>query len=97
MIETQMNDAQFLQFADELIDFLCIVISERKTTDFGHQTVNKVILFINDEIETNLSVEDIAKHFNISTSHLSRIFREHTGVTLVEYLNVSKVEESNII
>ena len=37
-----------------------------------------------------LTVEDIAKRFNISTSHLSRIFREHTGVTLVEYLNIRK-------
>ncbi|MEK4487462.1 AraC family transcriptional regulator [Psychrobacillus sp. FSL H8-0484] len=93
VIETKMNDAQFLQCADELVEFFVLVITERKKPSFGHQTVNKVILFINDEIETNLTVEDIALHFNISTSHLSRIFREHTGVTLVEYLNIRKVEE----
>lgn len=93
IIDTKMNDAQFLQCADELVEFFVMVITERKKPSFGHQTVNKVILFINDEIETNLTVEDIANHFNISTSHLSRIFREHTGVTLVEYLNIRKVEE----
>ncbi|MEI4770736.1 helix-turn-helix transcriptional regulator [Psychrobacillus sp. FJAT-51614] len=93
VIETKMSDAQFLQCADELVEFFVLVITERKKPSFGHQTVNKVILFINDEIETNLTVEDIAKYFNISTSHLSRIFREHTGVTLVEYLNIRKVEE----
>ena len=32
--------------------------------------------------------------FDVSTSHLSRIFREHTGITLVEYINIRKVEES---
>lgn len=93
IIDTQMNDAQFLQCADELVEFFVMVITERKKPSFGHQTVNKVILFISDGNETNLTVEDIANHFNISTSHLSRIFREHTGVTLVEYLNIRKVEE----
>lgn len=92
-IQTKMNDAQFLLCADELVEFFVMVITERKKPSFGHQTVNKVILYINDEIETDLTVEDIAKQFAISTSHLSRIFREHTGVTLVEYLNIRKVEE----
>jgi len=94
MIDNQMNDASFLQFADDLVDFFIMVISERKQPTFIHQTVNKVILFINDEVESELSVEDIAKHFHVSTSHLSRIFREHVGITLVEYLNVRRVEES---
>lgn len=94
MIDYHMNDAAFLQFADDLIDFFISVISERKQPTFSHQTVNKVILFINDEVESELSVDDIAKHFQVSTSHLSRIFREHVGITLVEYLNVRRVEES---
>lgn len=93
VIETKMNDAQFVQCADELVEFFLTIVIERKPPSFGHQTVNKVILYINAEIESNLNVELIAKYFNISTSHLSRIFREHTGVTLVEYLNIRKVEE----
>ena len=41
-----------------------------------------------------MSVEGLSSMFDVSTSHLSRIFREHTGITLVEYINVRKVEES---
>ncbi|WP_010290643.1 AraC family transcriptional regulator [Kurthia massiliensis] len=94
MVDERMNDAEFLQFADDLIEFYIYVISERKQPSYKHQTVNKVIMFIDDEVETDLSVEDIAQHFSISTSHLSRIFKEHVGITLVEYLNVRRVEES---
>lgn len=94
MIETHMKDAEFLKFADELIDFFLDFIADRKQPTYKHQTVNKVIMFINDELETDLTVESIASHFHISTSHLSRIFREHVGITLVEYLNVRRVEES---
>ncbi|WP_299511013.1 helix-turn-helix transcriptional regulator [uncultured Rummeliibacillus sp.] len=94
MIDERMNDAEYLQFADDLIEFYIYVISERKQPYYKHQTVNKVIMFIDDEIESDLSVEDIASYFKISTSHLSRIFKEHVGITLVEYLNVRRVEES---
>lgn len=94
MIENNMNDAEFLQFADDLIDFFVYFIADRKQPTFRHQTVNKVIMYINDELEKDLTVESIAANFHISTSHLSRIFREHVGITLVEYLNVRRVEES---
>ncbi|MEJ9279614.1 helix-turn-helix transcriptional regulator [Ureibacillus thermosphaericus] len=94
MIQNKMKDAEFLQFADELIDFYVSFIADRKQPTFRHQTVNKVIMYINDELENDLTVESIAQKFHISTSHLSRIFREHVGITLVEYLNVRRVEES---
>lgn len=94
MIENNMKDAEFLQFADDLIDFYVYFIADRKQPSFKHQTVNKVIMYINDELENDLTVESIANSFHISTSHLSRIFREHVGITLVEYLNVRRVEES---
>ncbi len=94
MIDDHMNDAEFLQFADDLIDFFVLIIAERQQPTFSHQTVNNVILFINNEVESDLSVEEIAMQFQVSTSHLSRIFREHVGITLVEYLNVRRVEES---
>ncbi len=94
MIDERLNDAEFYQFADDLIEFYIYVISERKQPSYKHQTVNKVIMYIDDEVETDLSVEDIAAYFSISTSHLSRIFKEHVGITLVEYLNVRRVEES---
>lgn len=94
IIENRMKDAEFLQFADELIDFYVDFIADRKQPTFRHQTVNKVIMYINDELENDLTVESIANKFHISTSHLSRIFREHVGITLVEYLNVRRVEES---
>ncbi|GGG25065.1 hypothetical protein GCM10007425_19540 [Lysinibacillus alkalisoli] len=90
----RMSEASFLQFADELVEFYVYFIADRKQPNFRHQTVNKVIMYINDELESDLTVENIAKRFHISTSHLSRIFREHVGITLVEYLNIRRVEEA---
>ena len=39
-------------------------------------------------------ISDIAKQFNYSSPYVSRIFKEKMGITLREYVNEKKVEES---
>lgn len=94
LIEQKLNEKNIVEFADELIEFYTYVLTEKKRPFLKHHTVNSVIHYINGEVESPMTVEDIAKKFNVSTSHLSRIFREHAEITLVEYINIRKVEES---
>lgn len=94
LIDTKLNDDNAVEVADMLIELYMYVLMDKKRPDLMHKTVNKVILYIDERVEALLTVEGIAKDFNISTSHLSRIFREHAGITLVEYINIRKVEES---
>lgn len=94
LIEEKLTEDNAVNVADELIEFYLYVIAEKKSPTLMHHTVNKVIEYIDEEIESPMTVEGLASRFDISTSHLSRIFREHTGITLVEYINMKKVEES---
>lgn len=94
LIDEKLNDDNAIEVADMLIELYMHVLIDKKRPVLLHKTVNKVILYIDERVETSLTVEGIAEAFNISTSHLSRIFREHTGSTLVEYINIRKVEES---
>lgn len=87
------NDNEFA-VADELLEFYMYALRGRHAPTFAHDTVNEVIRYIDEHLLSFLSVEGIAEEFNVSTSHLSRIFKEHTGVTLVEYINIRKVEEA---
>ena len=94
LIDSKLNEKNAAEIADELIELYRHVLQDKKRPMLTHDTVNKVILYINEKVKSPLTVEEIAKKFNVSTSHLSRIFREHTGSTLVEYINIRKVEES---
>ena len=94
LIERKLSEQNATELADELIEFYIYVLAEKKRPLLKHTTVNNVIDYINEEVEAPMTVERIAKKFNVSTSHLSRIFREHTEITLVEYINIRKVEES---
>ncbi len=94
LIDAKLNETNTVEMADDLIEFYSHVLSDKKQPGLMHNTVNNVIMYINDNVESSMTVEEVAKKFSISTSHLSRIFREHTGATLVEYITIRKVEES---
>lgn len=94
LIEEKLTKDNASNIADELIEFYQYMSVEKEVGTLMHRTVNKVIEYIDEEIESPMTVEGIAQMFDVSTSHLSRIFREHTGITLVEYINIKKVEES---
>lgn len=93
MIETKLREDNIEKIGDELIEFYCYILKEKVKPTLPHETVNEVIEYINEHVENQLIVEEIAKRFNVSTSHLSRIFREYTSVTLVEYITIRKIEE----
>lgn len=94
LVEEKLTEENVANIADELIEFYIYVIAEKRAPLFTHHTVNKVVQHIDKAVESAMTVEGLAQMFDVSTSHLSRIFREHTGVTLVEYINIKKVEES---
>lgn len=94
VIEEKLTEDNFEVVAKELIELYTYVLQSRKSPEFMHETVNRVIEYIDDEVESAITVDQIAKNFDVSTSHLSRIFKQHVGVTLVEYINIRKVEEA---
>lgn len=94
LIEEKLNDDNAVSLLGELIEFLTYTIEEKKHPNLMHQTVNEVIQYIDEQVQSAMTVEGLAQKFDVSTSHLSRIFREHAGITLVEYINIKKVEES---
>ena len=94
LVNGKLTKDNIFEIGDELIEFITYTIMDRKPPLFKHHTVNNVLQFINKEVESAMSVEGISSEFDVSTSHLSRIFREHAGITLVEYINVRKVEEA---
>lgn len=94
LIEEKFEEETAHLFVTEMIEFFYYVVGEKAHPKLLHQTVNEVIQYIDDHIQEPISVEGLAKTFDVSTSHLSRIFREHANVTLVEYINIKKVEEA---
>lgn len=59
-----------------------------------HVKVNQVATYIWEHSDTNESLEVIADKFYISKSYLSRIFKEVTGFTINEYMNLARIKKA---
>lgn len=54
--------------------------------------VTDIIAYIHHNIDSQLSIGDIAAHFYLSTSYLCRLFKKNTGTTINSYIISRRIE-----
>ena len=55
------------------------------------EKLKNVIAYINDNIKTELSLDDIAEHVFISKYHLCHTFKKYSGLTINQYINHKRI------
>jgi AraC-like DNA-binding protein len=56
--------------------------------------VDQAILFMQKNINKNLKISDLSTHVNLSESHLSKVFRNKTGSSPLDYFINLKMQEA---
>ena len=56
--------------------------------------VSRVILYMQDHLTEAISVQQLADMVYVSKSYLSRLFKQKTGVSLMDYLNSLRMESA---
>jgi AraC-like DNA-binding protein len=59
-----------------------------------HDRISEIVRYMNQHYMDNLTLQQMADKFFISPYYLSRLFKEATGFTFVEYLNNVRVKEA---
>ena len=62
--------------------------------DFYRNLVDTVIVFLRENINKKVSLDEICAKFSYSKSFLCKTFKSQTGDTLISYFNKIKVEEA---
>lgn len=83
----------------ELLLFSSRLIRGRAVPEEGkpnavHQKVSRIVKHINDHYAESLSLREIASLFGLSPYYVSRTFKEVTGFTFVEYVNLTRIKEA---
>ncbi|MFB6467180.1 AraC family transcriptional regulator [Cytobacillus sp. Hz8] len=86
-----LNEIRELEY-NMLYTFIKTLKNEQKTT--YQYVVNKAISFIHHEILNDLSLEKIASHLKIHPSYLSQVFKNEVGLSVTEYINKKRIEDS---
>lgn len=82
--------SSLLVIIENLVDHLPTDAStkEVKTKD---DTITEILHYINENYKEDLNLESISKKFYISTFYLSRLFKQITNISIIEYINTVRI------
>lgn len=89
-----MNNRRIVQILTELI---LLMNSEYINVPSMNIVVSKAIQIIENNYKNSVSLEDVAKHVNMSKYHLSRTFKKYTGFGFHEYLTAHRINEAKVL
>jgi AraC-like DNA-binding protein len=93
-------EAQVLLKLSELIIYISRIIpthpnyNPMQSHSLKHQKANEITDYISTHYADHLSLNTLASLFFINKSYLSRIFKEITGFTVNEYINIIKIQKA---
>lgn len=71
---------------------------QRNTNRAGTEKIyNDIKDYIAYYIHENIKISDIAAHFNYNEKYISRLFKQHSGCTLKQYILQEKIENANFL
>ena len=77
------------EYADPVL-LLAVVTAIRElsgTCEPKHPTVERITAWVDQRLTDELSLADMAAHFRMSRYYLCHLFKEKTGITILEYRN----------
>ena len=66
-----------------------------KWTD--HPEINKVIRFIHNHYDRQITLAAMSDYVNMASSYLSDLFKKKTGMTLIRYLHGVRVDQAKVM
>lgn len=59
-----------------------------------HEKISEIVRYINDHYAERIDLPMLSERFYVSPSHLSRKFKEVTGFSFTDYVNLKRVKEA---
>lgn len=83
--------SQYKHWAENLT---CAVLEAVFSDQEADSVVHKSIQYMKEQVEENLSRDDVAAHVNLNPAYLSRLFKKETGVNLIDYMIETKMNRA---
>ena len=59
-----------------------------------HKEIFRACIYISKNIESKLSLDQVANHVYLNASYFSRLFRQEIGITFIEYVTALKMDRA---
>ena len=78
-----------------MIEEYCNLVKEYSTRKYS-AIVKKAVDYIKLHFESPLTLQGIAEIIHVNASHLSRKFKEDTGMSLIDFINVNRIDAAKL-
>lgn len=92
-IESLGTLAKLQAYEQTMLEAYIDLVHTHKTSTYTRLIV-RAIDYIHENITDPLSLNIIAKHLNKSKSYVCSLFKEEVGISMMDYINSHKIEES---
>ena len=59
--------------------------------------VNRIIAYINENVENKITCDEIAEKLNINRTYVSTCFKKEVGMGLIDYVNQQKITRAKYL
>ena len=97
ILEEQKKENDLYNIMREIyLTNILVRINRKQSKDETYSMSNfkDVLLYIDNNMAENFSLEDFAKRFHYNTTYFSRLFKKNTGQTFRNYIYHKKMEEA---
>lgn len=78
---------------NELIHMICTVLLRIKNKNYRKEII-EVMHYIDTHIGEKITLNSIATQINMNESYISRLFKSETGMNIIHYINMIKMEKA---
>ncbi len=93
----KIEATQSVEECGELLKYMvkkyCRLVNKHSQRNYS-LLIQKVITQIESDIASDLSLNNLARIFEVNPSYLSSLFKKETGSTLTEYVNKQRIERA---
>ncbi|QOV18344.1 helix-turn-helix domain-containing protein [Blautia liquoris] len=70
---------------------------EHEITGVHHEQIDGILSYVNQNLAQNLTIQNLADQFYISSSYLCRIFKDATGTTINKYITAKRITRAKAL
>ncbi len=91
-IDACVKQEQLVSMPYKMVRRYCLIVRNYTHAEYSY-LIRRVIAYIEQHLDEELSLSSLAKHFQKNPSFLSGEFRRETGKSLTEYIHYVRIQE----
>lgn len=94
--KSALDDYKKINALGDILYFLLPILEKQiANKSITHNEMKDVLIYINEHLHEDITIENIAKHFNVGTTTLWRLFSKHIQLPPKEYILKKRIARAS--